>query len=166
MTIRERIITFNVHRLALPIVSRMTEPDLIPVPLEKLRELPEGSLGNQLGRFLTKNGFGFLPHFETHDAKHVLLNYSASAEDEASMQFFYIGNRHYSPASIVTALVSIFMMPDHLSGFISAFRRGRKTKAIGKLRLGEMLFENTTDLQKRFGIPERIVKQKNKLSHA
>lgn len=158
MNLREQIITFNVHRLALPVVKCFTRPDRIPLPKEALRDLPEGSLGKSLWHFLDKNGFAYLPHFETHDAKHVLLDYNASGEEEACMQFYYIGNRHYSAASLATAFVSLFMMPESIRAFAEAFRRGRKSLPVGKLRLGEMLWENTESLKLRYCIPPRKIK--------
>lgn len=152
MKARDQLITFNVHRLALPVVKKFVQPELIPMTMEELEQLPEGSLGNDLFHFLTFNHFTFLPHFETHDVKHVLLGYNASGKEEACMQYFYIGNRHYSSASIVSAIASFILMPEHIFSFIKAFKRGRKALPIGKIHLGELLHCNVEELQTRFCI--------------
>jgi hypothetical protein len=151
---REKLITFNVHSLALPMLKNMIRPELIPFSMEELGKLPYGSLGNELFLFLTNNHFKFLPHFETHDAKHVLLDYGISGKDEACMQYFYIGNRHYSVATIFSAIASIILMPEHFFAFRKAFLRGRKALPIGTIYLGELMHCNTRELKERFQIGE------------
>lgn len=152
MNLRDRFIMFNVHSLGLPLVKKMVPAEEIPFTMEELHQLPEGTMGNELFHFLSKNHFGFLPHFETHDAKHVLLNYSATVKDEACMQFFYLGNRHYSLATITSVLSGFILLPEHVFAFRKAFLRGRKAKPIGKLPLQKMLCCNTTGLRKQFEI--------------
>jgi ubiquinone biosynthesis protein Coq4 len=152
MKLRNQLITFNVHRLALPLVKKMVPASVIPFTMEELHQLPEGTLGNELFHFLTNHHFSFLPHFETHDAKHVLLNYSVSGKEEACMQFFYLGNRHYSMASVVSAIASFILMPEYFFAFRKAFIRGRKAKPIGNIYLGSLLCCNTNELRERFGI--------------
>ncbi len=152
MKIRDNLISFNVHRLALPVLQKFMKPELIPFTMEELKQLPKGSLGNELFHFLTKNKFTFLPHFETHDVKHVLLDYGISGRDEACMQYFYIANGHYSIATVVSAIASLILMPDCFFAFLKAFRRGRKAFPVGDLKLGELLHCNTKELQMRFQI--------------
>jgi ubiquinone biosynthesis protein Coq4 len=155
MKIRDQIITFNVHRLALPVVKHFVPPATVPFTMDQLRALPEGTMGNDLFHFLSRNNFSLLPYFETHDVKHVLLNYGVSGQEEACMQYFYLGNRHYSVASLVSATVSLLLMPEHIGSFIKAFRRGRKTRPIGRLNLGALLHLNTKDVRAQLQIPPR-----------
>jgi ubiquinone biosynthesis protein Coq4 len=152
MKIRDKIITFNVHSLALPVVKKFVPRSPIPFTMEELQQLPTGSLGNELFHFLTKHHFSFLPHFETHDVKHVLLNYGISGKDEACMQYFYLGNKHFSVATIISAIASLILLPEYFFSFIKAFRRGQKALPIGKLYLGDLLHCNTKELQDRFRI--------------
>jgi ubiquinone biosynthesis protein Coq4 len=152
---RDKIITFNVHSLALPVVKRIVRPDLIPLSMAQLKQLPEKTLGNELFHFLTQNHFTYLPHFETHDVKHVLLNYGVSGKEEACMQFFYLGNRHYSMATIISAIASFILLPEYIFSFRKAFLRGRKAKSIGKISLGELLHFKTSELKVRFQIEEK-----------
>lgn len=150
--LRDALITFQVHRLALPLVKHITKPVKVPFALQKLAAFPEGSLGRDLFLFLEKHDLQLLPHFETHDVKHVLLGYGIGGKDEGCMQFFYVGNRHYSPASLMTVAVSLLLMPEHIRDFIKAFRRGRSVPAIGKLPLETMLHEPTFSLREKFQI--------------
>ena len=154
MNIRDALISFNVHRLALPVLKKFMKPELIPFTMEELKQLPQGSLGNELFHFLTRNHFSFLPHFETHDVKHVLLNYGISGRDEACMQYFYIANGHYSIATVASAIASFIIMPDCFFAFRRAFIRGKKAFPIGNLELQKLLHYNTKELQMRFQIQE------------
>jgi ubiquinone biosynthesis protein Coq4 len=154
MKLRDKLITFNVHYLALPVVKKFTDPELVPFTMNELKQFPGGSMGNGLFHFLSQNQFTLLPHFETHDVKHVLLNYGISGKDEACMQYFYIGNGHYSVATVVSAIASFILMPECFFAFRKAFQRGKKALPIGKLHLGKFLHCNTNELQKRFLIEE------------
>lgn len=149
---RDKLISFNVHYLALPVVKQFVKPELIPFTMKELEQLPEGSMGNELFHFLTQNHFTYLPHFETHDVKHVLLDYGINGKEEACMQYFYIGNGHFSIATVVSAIASLIMMPECLFAFGKAFNRGRKALPIGKIDLGKLLHCNSTELKLRFQI--------------
>jgi ubiquinone biosynthesis protein Coq4 len=155
MKLRDKLISFNVHCLALPVLKKFMGPELVPLTMNELQQLPEGSLGNDLFHFLTRNHFTLLPYFETHDVKHVLLDYGTTGKDEACIQYFYIANGHYSIATVVSAIASFILMPDYFFAFLKAFNRGRKALPIGNLHLGELLHCNASELKARFQI-ERI----------
>lgn len=147
MTIREKIITFNVHKLALPVIRRFVKAAQLPMSTPELKTLPAGSLGHELYNFLDERGMSVLPYFETHDVKHVLLGYGTSDRDEACMQFFYLGNRHYSIATFLTVFSSTILMPGFFRHFYAAFKRGRRAKPIGRLPLESFLMLPTSDLR-------------------
>jgi hypothetical protein len=152
-TIRDAFISWLVHRMALPFVKHFVKPGLIRLSLNDLHGLPENSFGHDLYLFMRKNNFSIIPYFETHDAKHVLLDYGVTGKDEACMQFFYLGNKHYSAASIVTAFVSLVIMPEGITHFLRAYRRGKNARPVGKLELGNFLRCETKKLQELFEIP-------------
>lgn len=152
MKLRDKLILFNVHYLALPVLKKIMGPELIPLTMDGLAQLPKGSLGNELFHFLSHNHFKLLSHFETHDVKHVLLDYGPSGKDEACMQYFYIANGHYSIATVISAIASFLLMPDYFFAFRKAFLRGRKALPIGHLDLGELLHCNKEELKLRFQI--------------
>lgn len=152
MRLRDKIIGHIVHGLALPLIRPLVKKDVLPFPAATYAVYPEGSLGKDLYDFLCRHNYSLIPHFETHDVKHVLLGYGVTGKDEGCMQFFYIGNRHYSPATIMTAISSIFLLPESLGAFCKAFQRGRKALPVGKLKLAEMLLCQTAELRTRFSI--------------
>lgn len=43
--------------------------------VENLRKYPKGTLGNDIAKYLDDNKLGLVPNYESHDLKHVLLDY-------------------------------------------------------------------------------------------
>lgn len=152
MTIREKIITFNVHQIALPIIRKFVKAGKIPYSINQLKYFPDGTLGSELYNFLNQHQIQLLPYFETHDIKHVLLGYTITDKDEACMQFFYLGNKHYSIATLLTVVTSVIMMPEHWVSFKQSYKRGRYSKPIGKLQLETLLLNKTSQIKQTYGI--------------
>ena len=90
-----------------------------------------------------------LTHFETHDAKHVLLGYGVSDIEEAKMQFFFLGNGTYSIPVFSATTVFLFLLPKQIPQFIKAYKRGRKCPNIKHIKLEDFLYENTSNLKSK-----------------
>src|SRR3954466_9334517 len=63
---------------------------------KQLQELPDGTLGKEIGNCLERNGLRLVPNYESHDLKHVLLDFKMTPVDEIRMQAFMLGNGNYS----------------------------------------------------------------------
>ena len=59
---------------------------------EQLIEYVFGSLGFDLGLFLTSNQFEIQAKLEDHDIIHILTNTGVKVVDEISMQYYLLGN--------------------------------------------------------------------------
>ena len=119
-----------------------------------LKKFPPNTLGNSLGVFLEKEGFGLLPKLEDHDVLHVLLNYKTTIEGEVKMQFFLLGNRKKSSYALFTAIIGILLVPERFNEFLKEFRKGRKCINISKWDFEHLLCEPIDLLQKQiFGVP-------------
>jgi hypothetical protein len=97
---------------------------------EDMLRYPAGTLGHELGRFLTRESLQPVDRIERHDAFHILLGFTTSLEDEAAMQFFLVGNGKISPFTLATAAFTWLVMPDKWGLFIREFRRGRTALSI------------------------------------
>lgn len=106
-----------------------------------LKRFPEGSLGKALGIFLEKNNFKLLPKLEDHDVLHVLLDYKTTITGEINMQFFLLGNRKRSLYALFTALIGTLLVPEKISSFLKAFKKGRKSATISKWDFEHLLAE-------------------------
>lgn len=108
---------------------------------EDMLKYPAGTLGHELGLFLTHESLQPVDRVERHDAFHILLDFSTSLQDEAAMQFFLVGNGKISPFTLATAAFTVLVMPDKWSIFIQEFRRGRKALSIANWDFLQLLNE-------------------------
>ncbi|HYE55154.1 MAG TPA: hypothetical protein VD996_09935 [Chitinophagaceae bacterium] len=53
--------------------------------------MPEGTLGKDIADCLQKHRLRLVPKFESHDLKHVVLNFQMTPADEIRMQAFMMG---------------------------------------------------------------------------
>jgi ubiquinone biosynthesis protein Coq4 len=108
---------------------------------EDMLRYPAGTLGHELGLFLTHESLQPVDRIERHDAFHILLDFSTSLEDEAAMQFFLVANGKISPFTLATAVFTLLVMPDKWGLFRQAFRRGRKARSIANWNFLPLLDE-------------------------
>jgi ubiquinone biosynthesis protein Coq4 len=99
---------------------------------QHLLQYPNGSLGKELGIFLTNEKLQPIPRVERHDAFHILLDFDTKVHNEAAMQFFLIGNGKISPFTLGTAIFSGLILPENWSYFKTQYYRGKKARNISK----------------------------------
>lgn len=114
---------------------------------EDMLRYPTGTLGHELGLFLTRESLQPVDRIERHDAFHILLDFSTSLEDEAAMQFFLVANGKISPFTLATAAFTMLVMPDKWGLFRQAFRRGRQARSIAKWDFLSLLDEPFADVK-------------------
>ncbi len=93
----------------------------------ELRKFENGTLGKDLATCLDKHDLNLVPKYESHDLKHVLLEYEMNAEGEIRLQAFMIGNGNYSIPSFAIFLFGAMLLPDLWFIFYSDFKKGRTT---------------------------------------
>jgi hypothetical protein len=71
-------------------------------------------------------------------------------EGEARMQFYFLGNRHYSVPVIMTSILCFFLMPEHWSKFKSEFKKGRKAKTFDNVDFSQIVKMNTNEIRSQF----------------
>ncbi|NQX86801.1 MAG: hypothetical protein HRT67_13025 [Flavobacteriaceae bacterium] len=77
------------------IIEYFSKMDKYHQQVDKLRKLESVTLGKEIAKCLDKYKLTLVPKYESHDLKHVLLDYKMTAEDEIRMQAFMIGNGNY-----------------------------------------------------------------------
>ena len=147
MKLTEIIIKHLTHSFGLPVLKRIVKPNLLRYSKDELASFNDNTFGKDIYLFLAKHNMNLLNHFETHDAKHVLLDYGVSDIEEAKMQFFFLGNGTYSIPVFSATTFCLFLLPKQIPQFIKAFKRGRKCPNIKHIKLEDFLFENTSDLK-------------------
>ncbi|MDZ7900064.1 MAG: hypothetical protein U5N85_18835 [Arcicella sp.] len=95
-----------------------------------LLNMPEGTLGNKIGKSLKENKLRLVPRYESHDLKHILLDYDMNPVDEIRMKAFMLGNRNYSVSVFTIFIFGALLLPNFWITFCKDFRRGRKSLPI------------------------------------
>ena len=96
--------------------------------LEELRQLPEGTLGRELTRFLDQNGFEPLNSGDwiqrTHDVWHVITGLSPSKDDEFILQAF-TRSQVFRPSSALLVLAGLITHKCNLQEIIKVIKTGK-----------------------------------------
>lgn len=148
--IRSFLLEFFTHKAAIPFVLFFRKKNLFIYSMEDLEQFPDGSLGKDLVNQLKANDFTLLKNYERHDCKHIILGYPMDELGEASMQFYFLGTRHYSVPVMLTVTVCTIIMPDYWSHFYKAFQRGKKGRKLNNLNFNELVHLPTTEIRSKY----------------
>jgi hypothetical protein len=141
-----KIIKHSFH-LSVWTIEQFHEIALYEKKARQLQELPEGTLGRDIADCLARNGLRLVPNFESHDLKHVLLNFQMTPVDEIRMQAFMLGNGNYSIPSFSIFIFGVIFLPDMWATFYEDFKNGRKSKPISSWTIEEYAWCRTSTLR-------------------
>lgn len=114
---------------------------------KELKALPEGTLGKEIADCLERNGLRLVPKFESHDLKHVLLDFKMTPVDEIRLQAFMLGNGNYSIASFAIFIFGALLLPELWITFYKDFKNGQNSKPISTWTIEEFAHCNTSTLR-------------------
>jgi hypothetical protein len=113
----------------------------------QLQELPEGTLGKDIANCLEKNNLRLVPNYESHDLKHVLLDFKMTPVDEIRMQAFMLGNGNYSIPSFAIFIFGALLLPDFWTTFYKDYINGRNSRPIKTWTIEEYAHCQTSTLR-------------------
>lgn len=113
----------------------------------QLHKLPNGTLGKDIGNCLERNGLRLVPNYESHDLKHVLLNFQMTPVDEIRMQAFMLGNGNYSIPSFAIFIFGALLLPDLWTTFYKDFKNGQNAKPISTWTIEDYAHCQTSTLR-------------------
>jgi ubiquinone biosynthesis protein Coq4 len=115
-------------KLAQTINPQVDPERTITIDLPTLRQLPDGTLGREVARFLDDHGFSVLDSGDwvqrTHDIWHVLTGLSPSEHDELMLQAFTRA-QVFRPSSTLLVVTGLLMHKANFKDVIKGFREGR-----------------------------------------
>ena len=91
--------------------------------------------------------FKLLKNYERHDCKHIILQYEMDEVGEARMQFYFLGNKHYSFPVLSTAFFCFLLMPEHWKQFRKDYERGKKGRSFDDTDFSTLVLMNTNELR-------------------
>jgi hypothetical protein len=96
---------------------------------------------------LEKNNLRLVPNYESHDLKHVLLDFKMTPVDEIRMQAFMLGNGNYSIPSFAIFIFGAVLLPDLWATFCTEYKNGRNSKPIKTWTIEEYAHCQTSTLR-------------------
>src|SRR5688572_1052217 len=142
-----RIIIRKSFHLSVWTIEQFHDIALYEQKARQLQSLPEGTLGKDIAKCLEKNGLRLVPNYESHDLKHVLLDFKMTPVDEIRMQAFMLGNGNYSIPSFAIFIFGVLLLPDLWSRFYRDFINGRNSKPINTWTIEEYAHCQTSTLR-------------------
>ena len=135
-------------------IECFSEMDKYHKQVNELRNLKNGTLGKEIANCLDSHSLTLVPKYESHDLKHVLLNYQMTAEDEIRMQAFMVGNGNYSIPSFAILFFGAILLPDLWRTFYSDFKKGKNSIGISEWTIEKYATRNLTELRAELLKPE------------
>jgi len=147
---RSKLLEFLTHKIALPLIGKLRNKPKFNFSMEQLLKFKDGTLGKDLALYLNKMNFKLLPNYEQHDCKHIILQYEMDEEGEARMQFYFLGNRHYSIPVLSTCFICFFLMPEYWKQFYCDYQLGKSGKPFDDIDYNRLVFLKTSELRKHY----------------
>ncbi|WP_188559101.1 hypothetical protein [Hymenobacter glacieicola] len=122
-----------------------------------LHQLPAGTVGKELAACLLSRGLTLIPGFESHDLKHLVLDYELEPLGEIRLQAFMLGNGNWTLPSVLIFVFGFLLLPQHWRLFWLDFRAGQQCPALAALEIEDcqaqplsefrnLLFSRYTDI--------------------
>jgi hypothetical protein len=141
--LRRHLLVWLTHGIALPVLKLVRKKKPFPCTAAELRNMPAGTVGNDLIALLGRQQLHLLPYYEKHDIKHVVLGYAMTEEGEACMQCFMLGNGRISFPVVATVLYALVTMPEYWKKMNAAFQKGRRCPPVHQWNWFTLLPEQT-----------------------
>jgi len=146
LSIQEQIIG-NSFFLAVKVIRFFVGSDSQKMQLKELEKYAKGTVGKAIADCLNQNNLAFVPHFENHDLKHVLLNFKMTPLDEIRLQAFMIGNGNLSIPSVAIFIFGFILMPGQWKLFYRDFKRGKKALPIKSWMIDQYAEKKLSELR-------------------
>ena len=111
-------------------------------------------LGKEIATCLDQHQLTLVPNYESHDLKHVLLDYKMTAEDEIRMQAFMFGNGNYSIPCFAILAFGAVLLPDLWSTFYKDYKKGKKSIPISSWTIEDYATYTVHELRLKLNKPE------------
>ncbi|RSK43589.1 hypothetical protein [Hymenobacter perfusus] len=114
-----------------------------------LSQLPAGTVGKELADCLLTRNLTLIPGFESHDLKHVVLDYELEPVGEIRLQAFMLGNGNWTLPSFAIFLFGLLLLPRQWRKFLQDFRAGRQCISLSSLEIDHCQHESLTGFRAR-----------------
>ena len=135
-------------------IELFNDMELYNQKVSELRDLENGMLGKEIADCLDNYKLTLVPNYESHDLKHVLLDYKMTAEDEIRIQAYMLGNGNYTIPCFAILGFGAILLPDMWSTFYQDYKKGKKSIPISNWKIEDYAKSNINELRLKLNKPE------------
>lgn len=151
--IARRIIKMSFD-FSVSIIEYFNNMELYHKKVSELRDLENGMLGKEIADCLDNHKLTLVPNYESHDLKHVLLDYKMTAEDEIRMQAYMLGNGNYTITCFAILGFGAILLPDLWSTLYQDYKKGKKSIPISGWKVEDYAKFDINELRLKLNKPE------------
>ncbi len=118
--------------LAITIIENFSEMNPYYEKVNELGNFSNGTLGKGIADCLDHHNLTLVPKYESHDLKHVLLDYEMTAEGEIRLQAFMLGNGNYTFPCFAILIFGLILLPELWLTFYKDYKKGRNSLPISE----------------------------------
>tara|TARA_B110000211_G_C14022845_1_gene528468 strand:- start:369 stop:839 length:471 start_codon:yes stop_codon:yes gene_type:complete len=115
--------------------------------VSKIRKLENGTVGKAIADSLDNSKMTLIPKYESHDLKHVLLDYNMTEEGEIRLQAFMVGNGNYSITSCGILIFGVVLLPELWSTLLADFKKGKASVPLAEWTIEKYANRNLIELR-------------------
>ena len=149
---KDTVIEFMYKTIKIPYSYFFKNNEPWGVTVSSLLQNETGTLGHDLGQFLSINNYQVQDSLEEHDVFHVLTKIGTTVKEEIDMQFYLSGNGKKSSFGFIVISTGIFFYPNHYKSFIHCYKRGKNAYQFYDLDFHKLLHQPTSIIQSIFKI--------------
>lgn len=139
LELRNKSIEFVAVTVMFPIAGLIQKKSPGALGIAQLLEMPHHTLGLALGRHMQHYKLQFIPGFEEHDIKHLILGYDVTVPGEIRLSAFEFGAGNRSFMTLGVFLLGIPLAADLWPQMIEDYKHGKKHKHFRKIEFKKCL---------------------------
>jgi hypothetical protein len=143
---RNSVIELVAVKVLFPLAGKIQRKSKGQLPVSVLLQMRPGSFGFALGKHMQKHKLEFIPGFEEHDMKHLLLGYEVTVPGEIRLSAFEYGTGNRSFMTISVFFLGIPLATELWPTLLRDYRHGKRFPEFRKLALKKMIERDFSEM--------------------
>jgi len=149
---RDFMIELVTVKMLFPLAGILQQKSPGHLEIADLCKLPQGTFGEELGRHMKHYKIDFIPGFEEHDMKHLLLNYPLTVVGEMRLSAFEFGTGNRSFMTLGVFFPAMVLAPELWTILMADFKQGQKNKQTRRIHLKSLIHSPFTEVIEKLGV--------------
>ena len=149
---RDFMIELVAVKMLFPIAGMLQQKSPGQLEIEDLCNLPNGTFGHALGKHMQHYKIAFIPGFEEHDMKHLLLSYPLTVQGEMRLSAFEFGTGNRSFMTLGVFFPAFVLAPELWPVLKQDYQKGQKNKQVRSVHLKSWIHAPVAEVMKQLAL--------------